>query len=65
MKLIINGELKEFNDNITIKQLLKSLNLNDKPVVIELNKEIIPKENYNRKLSPNDKLEIVTFVGGG
>ncbi len=65
MNITINGENREVKNGITILNLLEELGLSDKPVVIELNHEIVTKENYNRELSPNDKLEIVTFVGGG
>lgn len=65
MNIIINGENKDFKENLTVLELLKDLDLSNKPVVVELNKEIIIKDNYSNKLSPNDKLEIVTFVGGG
>ena len=65
MIININGEKKSFNESITILELLKELGLDNKPVVIELNQEIVIKEEYGKKLSANDNLEIVTFVGGG
>jgi len=65
MTITVNGEKKEFKENTDINDLLESLKLSGKPVVVELNKEIIPKEDYDRVLSDNDKIEIVTFVGGG
>jgi len=65
MNININGEKKDFKEDISITNLLTELGLSDKPVVIELNKEIIIKENYNKTLNLNDNLEIVTFVGGG
>lgn len=35
-------------------------------IVIELNGDILPRENYNTTvLQENDKVEILTFVGGG
>lgn len=65
MNIIINGENKEFKSKITLLELLKELDLSDKPIVVELNKEIIIKEKYNKELFSGDNLEIVTFVGGG
>jgi thiamine biosynthesis protein ThiS len=65
MNININGEKKEFQEKISISKLLKELGLENKPVVVELNMEIVIKEDYNKELSPNDTLEIVTFVGGG
>lgn len=65
MKLIINGIEKSVkSDNVF--GLLKELNLKDEKIVIEINKNIIDKENFeNTKLNNNDKVEIVTLVGGG
>jgi sulfur carrier protein len=65
MDIIINGENRSFKNKITVQELLKEIGLDNKPIVIELNQEVVIKENYNLELSPNDKLEIVTFVGGG
>ena len=37
-----------------------------KKVAIEINEEIIDKNNINKiKLNNNDKIEIVHFIGGG
>ncbi|AJC89511.1 sulfur carrier protein ThiS [Campylobacter lari] len=63
--MIINGqklELKElrFMDYVKEKQLKIEF------IALELNGEIIPKDKFeNLILKENDKVEIVTFVGGG
>jgi len=65
MKLIINGEEKELNCE-NILSLLDSLNLKKDMVAVELNKNIVYRENFNNtRLNDSDKLEIVTVVGGG
>ena len=65
MKLIINGNEKEF-DIERVSDLLNSLNLEKDVVAVELNKNIVHRENFNNtKLNDNDKLEIVRVVGGG
>jgi len=65
MKLIINGNEKEF-DIERVSDLLNSLNLEKDVVAVELNKNIVHRENFdNTKLNNNDKLEIVKVVGGG
>ena len=62
----INGEDKSIPQNISILNLIELLKINKDRVVIELNKNILRKELFNSTLlSENDKLEIVTFVGGG
>ncbi|EGK8091341.1 sulfur carrier protein ThiS [Campylobacter lari] len=63
--MIINGqkfELKElrFMDYVKEKQLKIEF------IALELNSEIIPRDKFeNLILKENDKVEIVTFVGGG
>ncbi|MAE43252.1 thiamine biosynthesis protein ThiS [Candidatus Woesearchaeota archaeon] len=65
MKLIINGEEKDF-DCETVSNLLNNLKLKKDIVAVELNKNIVHRENFDdTKLRDNDKLEIVTVVGGG
>jgi thiamine biosynthesis protein ThiS len=65
MKLIINGEEKEFECE-RVSDLLNTLSLNKDTVAVELNKNIVHRENFdNTKLNDNDKLEIVRVVGGG
>ncbi|MEF3254321.1 MAG: sulfur carrier protein ThiS [Deferribacterales bacterium] len=66
MKVRLNGKDIEINENITVAELLGILKLSDKNVVVEINMNIIPKEDYaNIIIQENDKLEIIHFVGGG
>ncbi|QXM06894.1 sulfur carrier protein ThiS [Crassaminicella indica] len=64
--MIINGKEMDFDSEITICEMLKKLDLNEEKVVVEVNLTIIPKEKYNEHvLNKADKVEIVSFVGGG
>ena len=66
MKIQINGEPKDVVDGISIGQLLEELQIRPGRVVIELNRDIVPRETLSQtKLAPGDTLEIVHFVGGG
>ena len=65
MKLTINGKEKSIESK-NISELLKNLNLNKDAVAVELNKNIVHRQDFdNTGLKNNDKLEIVTVVGGG
>ena len=65
MKLIINGEAKNLNCE-KVSDLLNALNLEKDIVAVELNKNIVHRENFEKtKLKNNDRLEIVKAVGGG
>jgi thiamine biosynthesis protein ThiS len=67
MKLIVNGEEKEFNkDNLTIKELVEELGIKVPNYAVAVGMEVIPKSEYETYLlKDGDKVEIVTFVGGG
>ncbi|MCT4595679.1 MAG: sulfur carrier protein ThiS [Anaeromicrobium sp.] len=63
--MIINGTEMDF-ERVTITQLLEKLDLEEEKVVVEVNFQIIPKEKYEEYvLNKADKVEIVSFVGGG
>lgn len=64
--MIVNGKEMSFETEITVDNLLKSLGLDKDKVVVEVNFEIVPKEKYTERiLNEEDKVEIVSFVGGG
>jgi sulfur carrier protein len=64
--MVINGKYASLNETQTILDLLISYELSSDKVVIELNKEIIPKEEYGTIiLKEEDTIEVVSFVGGG
>jgi thiazole synthase len=66
MQIIINGEAKSFDANLTVEQLLGEIGLDHRKVAVERNLEIVPKSSYpETPLNDGDKLEIVHFIGGG
>ncbi len=66
MEIIINGQPRQVGEAITVAELLAELNLNNKPVAVEINLSLVPKQHHEqRRLSAGDSLEIVTLVGGG
>jgi sulfur carrier protein len=66
MEIVINGRRQTLAENITVAELLQTLNLSGKPVAVEVNRELTPKQRHTEyRLSEGDVLEIVTLVGGG
>jgi len=66
MQLRINGELKELEQSISVDEFLSQKDINKNTIVCELNKQILPKEEFSTVfLKEDDILEIVQFVGGG
>lgn len=66
MKLKLNGEDKEISDGLSVAGLLEQLQIRPARVVVERNREIVPRDAYGAiVLAEGDTLEIVHFVGGG
>lgn len=66
MKLLINGENKEFPTGISLEELIQNLGVRKETVVAEVNRQIV--QNDQRpgwKLSDGDQVELIQFVGGG
>ncbi len=65
IKLLINDEEKILSSS-NLSQLLDDLKINKDKTAIELNGKIITTDKWaETKLESNDRIEIVTFVGGG
>ena len=65
MKLIINGKERDVECE-KVSDMLNKLNLKMDTVAVELNKNIVHRQDFNNtKLNDNDKLEIVRVVCGG
>lgn len=65
-KIQLNGKKVVIKSNFSIFDLLKKYKLTNKKVAIEHNGIIVPKVFYKKKfLKNNDRIEVVTFIGGG
>ena len=65
MNLYLNSELVE-TTKTTLDQLINEKGFDQSGLVVELNLQIIKKENWSKTvLNQGDKIEFVTFVGGG
>lgn len=63
--ITVNGESRDVLSG-TVAELLKELQLENRKIAVELNREIVRRETYSEtKLSAGDAVEIVNFVGGG
>lgn len=66
MKITLNGEEREINENMNIAVLLENNNIDQNKTVVEYNGEIIPKEKFGEKIiEPDAVIEVLRFVGGG
>jgi thiamine biosynthesis protein ThiS len=65
MNLTINGDAQVCSDE-TLSALVERLGMKPDRVAIELNRNIVPREEWSKtQLREGDRLEIVHFVGGG
>jgi len=66
MNLIINGENKEFKENLPLLSVLKELSLVGKVMAAAVNMDIVKQDEWNKYiLKDGDKVELLDFVGGG
>ena len=62
----INGEERRIPRDRTVAELLESLDLDPRAVVVELNREIVRRDDVDEvTVEAGDRVEIVHFVGGG
>ncbi|WP_457593272.1 sulfur carrier protein ThiS [Hydrogenimonas sp.] len=66
MKIIVNGEKKEFEEGMSLAQIMGRLGISEKVMAAAVNMEVVKKEEWER-FSPKegDRVELLQFVGGG
>ena len=66
LELQVNGETRNCSLETTLPDLLVQLGYNPRLVAVEYNGEILHRQYWQQtKIQQNDRLEIVTIVGGG
>lgn len=66
MTIWVNGEPREVPEAMTLTALLASLELGGPGVAVEVNAEVVRRARHAQyQLADKDRVEIVTFVGGG
>lgn len=64
--VVINGETRTVAQGTTVAALVEELGLGDRRVAVERNREVVPRAAHATTiLSAGDRVEVVTFVGGG
>ena len=66
MRLTVNGEERTYPGVAHVADLVAALGLDGRKVAVERNLEIVPRSAYAATpLTDGDRVEIVTFIGGG
>ena len=66
MQITVNGQSQTVDKGATVAQLLARLQLHPVRVAVEINEELVARKLYAQTpICNGDRVEIVTFVGGG
>lgn len=64
--IVVNGGERQVPAGTTVLALLELLGLAGKKVAVEKNREVVPRAQHATELlADGDRVELVTFVGGG
>jgi sulfur carrier protein len=62
----VNGKEREIQSGLSVHELVESFELNPLLIVVELNREILSRDQFKDvRVSEGDAVELVHFVGGG
>lgn len=66
IEIQVNGEPRGCRPDATVGDLLRELSIKTERVAVELNFEILDRKEFDqRSLKPGDRVEILSFIGGG
>ena len=66
MKLTLNGQARDVESGASLSDLLASVQMAEKLVLVELNGSAIPRADFSAtKLTEADTIEIVRLAAGG
>lgn len=66
MRIQVNGEARDFAAGVSLEELVSELYVAGERVAIELNQKVVRRADWIKtRLQPDDRVEIVHFVGGG
>jgi sulfur carrier protein len=64
--ITLNGDSYSIDGDMPLTELLERLKMRRGRVAVEINREIVPKVNYDVTIvRAGDSVEIINFVGGG
>lgn len=66
MQILLNGETRTVDDEISLADLVEQLDLTGKRIAIEVNGELVPRSAHaDHQIEAGDRVEIVQAIGGG
>lgn len=66
MQITINGEIENLDGSISVGDLLARRKIEPIRVAVEINENVVRRKTFPETIiRDGDRIEIVTFVGGG
>ena len=66
MRVTINGESESVERDTSVADLLALRQLEPLQVAVEVNENVVPRRTFRETMiHDGDRIEVVTFVGGG
>ncbi len=66
MRIVVNGQTESAAPKVTVASLIETHNLEPLRVAVEVNEKLVRRRDFEQtQLQADDRVEIVTFVGGG
>lgn len=66
IEITVNGRPVEIDGRMTIQQLLDTVEVPPNYLAVELNADVVAREDYpSTNVDAGDEIEVVTLVGGG
>ena len=66
MQILVNGERRDAALGTTVADLLRELEIRADRVAVEVNLEVLDRQEFaQRGLREGDRIEIISFMGGG
>jgi len=65
-KIIVNGHMLDWEENLTVRKVLKKMNYVFKMLVIKVNGNLIKKQDYDTFVIPkNAEVKVIHLISGG
>lgn len=66
MRITVNGQHEHIDGEVSLAELLAQRKIEPVRVAVEINETIVPRKSFpETNVRDGDRIEIVTFVGGG
>ena len=66
IEISVNGRAVEIESEMTVEQMLDTVDVPPNYLAVEINAEVVPREHYTTHIvHSGDEIEVVTLVGGG